>query len=46
MIWFIYNKERTRFRANDNQGERQLERTDTIKQVDRMNEVVTHDYTE
>lgn len=43
MIWFINNKEQTMFRANDNQGERQLERTDlgrmdSSEQVDRANE--------
>lgn len=45
MIWFINKKERTWFRANDNEGEQQLERTDLrrtdsseLVHVDRAND--------
>lgn len=45
MIWFINKKERTWFRANDNEGEQQLERTDLTRtdsselvHVDRAND--------
>lgn len=45
MIWFINKKERTWFRANGNEGEQQLERTDLrrtdsseLVHVDRAND--------